>query len=75
MRSYRAHPFLVAAIAVLAAAGTLAVPVAALAKAKRNLWAVSLSGTARTDGSYTVPWIDEAYTQPPAGTLKVKRVR
>ena len=67
MRSFRPVPLLATAAAVLATAGAVAVPVAVAAKPKPKLWAVSLSGTARTDDKYSSAGLPAEYGTPPAG--------
>jgi hypothetical protein len=59
------------AIAALAVASALTMSVAAIAKPKPKEWTVSLTGTARTDDSYSKPGTDSAYvnSKPPDGCL------
>ena len=69
MRSSRPVSLLTTAAAALAMTGAVAVPLAVAAKAKPKLWAVSLSGTARTADDYSSAGLDPVYGRPPAGCL------
>jgi hypothetical protein len=69
MRSPRRARLAMAAIVALATVAALAVPVVAAAKPKAKLWTVSLSGSASTDASATVPYGDSSTPQLPAGCI------
>ena len=69
MRSSRPARFGLAAVIALTTAGAIAVPVVAAAKPKAKLWTVSLSGSASTDATATVPYGDHSTPQLPAGCI------